>query len=205
MARLRWPIHHARKLWHVGTMNPSDKRQGSQEGAGLSVSRHPDEWREIGRGVVGGDTWVLRKSPSGRLLDFHELSPSQSAEIASWGLDRGLVIEAALFEVSHYDDELETDVTSMFTSREQAEYEAEGVDGDIAEVPGFLATDALRLHSRGPCEPIMVPDMIAIAFAELELDLDGCWWSDILDPIRLSAPRGVLFPKHLDRWSAHRE
>lgn len=204
MANARWPIHRASKLWHVGTMNPSDKRQGSQEGAGISVSRHPDEWREIGRGVVTGDTWVFRQSPAARLLDFHKLTLDQHAVIAAWGVDHSFLLATTLFEVSYYDDELEAEVTTKFASREQAEYESEDFDGDIAEVPGYLATDALKLHSRGPCEPIMVPDMIAIAFAELELDLAGCWWSDILDPIRLSAPRGVLFPKHLDRWSIHR-
>ena len=47
------------KLWHVGSMNPRIKRPGSYEGAGLSVSVHPEDWQQIAE--IGGDLWELTK------------------------------------------------------------------------------------------------------------------------------------------------
>lgn len=200
MAAARWPLRTIKRAYHVGTLNRSDKRRGSQEGAGLSISQHPDAWRQIARGHVHGDDWIVRSAVGGKFLDIHKLSDAQHAIIRAWAIENGLATPARLFEVSYYDDELEDDLKFTVTSRDAAEAEAEEVDGAITEIDGLLATAALKTCSHGPCEPAMVQDMIATAFADQALDLDGCWWSDTLDPIRLSAPRGVIFERRLGAW-----
>lgn len=200
MAVPRWPLRTIKRAYHVGTLNPSDKRRGSQEGAGLSISQHPDAWREIARGQVHGHDWIVRSAVGGKFLDIHRLSDTHQAIIRAWAIDNGLATPAPLFEVSYFDDELDDDVKFTVINREDAEAEAEEVDGEIAEIDGLLATKALQTYSHGPCEPAMVKDMIATAFADRALDLNGCWWSDILDPIRLSAPRGVIFERRLSAW-----
>jgi hypothetical protein len=37
--------------------------------------------------------------------------------------------------------------------------------------------------------------------ATMHPDLDGVWWNERLDPDALSAPRGVLLPHALGRWT----
>lgn len=200
MPDMKWPLRTIKRAYHVGTLNPSDKRRGSQEGAGLSISQHPEAWRQIARGLVHGDDWVLRSKSRGAFLDIHKLSDAHEQIIRAWALDEGLATSAPTFEVSYYDDELEDDLRFTVTSRAEAEAEAAEVDGELTVTDGLLATEALRTLSLGPCEPIMVMDMIAVAYADLVLEIDGAWWSDTFDPIRLSAPRGVIFSRRLDGW-----
>ena len=51
------------------------------------------------------------------------------------------------------------------------------------------------------CEPIMVADMLAMAYAEDVLRLDGVWWEDRHDPAALSAPRGAIFAARVAAFS----
>ncbi|MFC5505360.1 hypothetical protein [Bosea massiliensis] len=200
MTAIQWPLRTIKRAYHVGTLNPSDKRRGSQEGAGLSISQHPEAWRQIARGLVHGDDWVVRSTSGATFLDVYKLSDAHKAIIREWALGEGLATSSPIFEVSYYDDELEDDLRFTATNRAEAEAEAEEVDGEVTVIDGLLATEALQALSFGPCEPIMVMDMVAIAYADLVLELDGAWWSDRLDPIRLSAPRGVIFKRRLDGW-----
>lgn len=48
------PVKTLKGLYHVGTLDASKKRDG-YEGAGLSVSTHPDAWKRIAKGHVTGD------------------------------------------------------------------------------------------------------------------------------------------------------
>ena len=73
------PVKTLKGLFHVGTLDASKKRDGF-EGAGLSVSTHPDAWKRIAKGHVTGDTYSATKEGN-RILDAHSLTKEHNAEI----------------------------------------------------------------------------------------------------------------------------
>ena len=83
------------KLWHVGSMNPKDKRPGSYEGAGLSVSVHPEDWQQIAE--IGGDLWEFTKKGN-KFVNFHRLTKAQREIVAQWGIQNGYVQHVAGLE-----------------------------------------------------------------------------------------------------------
>jgi RNA:NAD 2'-phosphotransferase (TPT1/KptA family)/8-oxo-dGTP pyrophosphatase MutT (NUDIX family) len=190
-----------KKLWHVGTMNPKDKRDDSYEGAGLSVSVNPDEWQMIAK--IGGDLWELTKAGN-KFVNFHRLSKPQRKQIVDWGIKNGYAQPAELWRHTWYDDELDDERYSDYATKEEAEAEL-GSYGEGEKVEpvkgGLTATPKLSQKSkRGDIDPIEVVDLLVTAYAEDELDCDGVWWADDLDPDNLSAPRGVIFPSKLSSW-----
>jgi hypothetical protein len=193
-------------LWHVGSMNPADKRPGSYEGAGLSVSLHPDEWTHIAK-LGGYPTWELRRDGA-TFLHAHRLTKAQKSLVMAWGIERGLAEVCDLWEWSRFDDELESTITSYSTSEDEAREEADdgdgGVWGSIKRVDGHRSTallaDLARQH--GPIEGSdFVLDLLYPLYAEQKLDVDGVWWADKLQPECYSAPRGVIILSKLSLWS----
>jgi len=195
-----FPTKSFPKLWHVGTMDTTHKRNGSFEGAGLSVSTHPEAWRRIARGHVTGPTWILTK-PGNKFLDHYRLTEAQSTEIAKWAVQNGYAETATLYRVSHYDDELESEVYTDYHTREEAEYEADEESPIKEIVGGLVGTDSLHERTRTDASPVMVADLLSTLYAEDVLGLDGVWWNDKLSPEAYSAPRGVIFQSKVKEWS----
>ena len=192
------------KLWHVGTMNPNDKRDDSYEGAGLSVSVHPEEWSMIAK--LPGDMWELTKAGN-KFVNFHRLSKAQRNQIGKWGVTNGYAEPANLWRHSWFDDEISEEGEwrySDYATEEEANAELGGYGGEEKVEPvqgGMIATPKLSQKSkRGKIEPVEIMDLLVTAYAEDELDCDGVWWADTLDPENLSAPRGVIFPSKLPSW-----
>jgi hypothetical protein len=92
-------VGHA-EVWHVGTMDPGDKRRQSWEGMGLSVSRHPHGWVKICDGHVRGDFWRLEK-PTAAFVDMialrwrEEFADVRKA-LVRWGVEQGLLVEMGM-------------------------------------------------------------------------------------------------------------
>ena len=198
-----FPTRSFRKLWHVGSMNPADKRMGSYEGAGLSVSLHPEEWQQIARGAVSGDTWEMTKGANS-FLDYWKIGKPRWTVIRQWAIENGWAEACVQYRVSWWDEELEDTVSFVFDTREEAEAESDPeYNEDIEITPlqtGMTGTAKLatRCHQRGPSSSPQ--DLLAVVYAEDVLGLDGVWWNDMLDPQRLSAPRGVIVPTKLSSW-----
>lgn len=203
-----FPTRSFRKLWHVGSMNPADKRQGSYEGAGLSVSINPDEWRQIARGAVSGDTWVLTK-PSNAFLNFWKIGKRQWAIIRQWAIDGGWAEAKTQYRVSWWDEELDDTVSFIFDTREEADAESDpeyNTGIEIKEVPtGLTGTAKLASRCHQRTSDSSPQDLLATVYAEDVLGLDGVWWNDYLDPDRLSAPRGVIVPSKVSGWNTMKE
>lgn len=199
MTTLPFPLRSICALRHVGTLNPADKSRGSHEGAGLSVSLHPDAWRVIARGQVRGDDWTLFKS-DGLFLDYHELSEVHIEQIAHWGVTNGYVERGTLYQATWFDDELDSELMSLHLTREQAGDECSDPDS-IQELPDRLVPTAkLKARVNGDAPLVLVPDLLATVFAEEVLSVDGVWWEDRLDVYAYSAPRGVISATKLPSW-----
>lgn len=199
-----WPATRLASVKHVGTLDPTQKRDGSNEGAGLSVSLNPEAWMQIARGQVAGDVWGGRRQDGscGSFLDVIGLKPSHLRSIRDWAVESRLAVRQDLFGFSYYDDEMEQRVSMLFASATERDRECADMDDTtLYEQNGLVATDALRSLTRNPCPPVLVEDMIITAYVESQTDHDGCWWHEILDVSILSAPRGVIVPSRISRWS----
>ncbi len=80
------PLVSFPKLFHVGTMNVADKQRGSYEGAGLSVSLHPEEWMHIAE--IGGPIWECRRRGN-KFIDYYKLSKHNKDVISMWAVHNG--------------------------------------------------------------------------------------------------------------------
>lgn len=193
------------RLWHVGDLEAGSKRRNSYEGTGLSVSLHPGAWRTIGRGIVGGGTWALDRQGACFLHAVH-LNVRQKKEILAWGMQQGYVAEADLWKWSYWDDDLDQEVYQTFLSRAEAVEEAECDEDDecVTKVAGHISTASLDTATMqdGPSHgTASVLDLLLPLYVEKATDLDGVWWDERLDPLCLSAPRGVIPADRLTKWT----
>lgn len=195
-------------LYHIGTLNPKDKYKvhtQSQEGHGLSVSQCPDAWREIAR-LGGNPLWRLSRDGNA-FLDYHRLTDEERQVILNWGLESGWVALKEVWVASYYDEEVEDTRFFYVRSREQALAELDCESEDDFDAGQSIRQDTVPTASTRlndyigfKVDDVEVPDLLALAYADHELHLDGVFWEDILDPHSLSAPRAVIFPEKLSSW-----
>jgi len=195
------PVKTLKGLYHVGTLDASKKRDGF-EGAGLSVSTHPDAWKQIARGHVTGDTYSATKEGN-KFLDAHGLSDAHNEQIKQWALENDYLAQQETVTVCYYDDEMEDDLCSTFNSMAdaEAEYDEELEHMDVSvDKGGIVPTDKLKKETRqNRIESTGVLEFVLPIFAEQQ-GLDGVWWQDKLDVNRYSAPRGVIVPSKIKSW-----
>lgn len=195
------PVKTLKGLYHVGTMDSSEKRDGF-EGAGLSVSTHPDAWKKIARGHVTGDTHSATKEGN-KFLDAHSLSDAHNKQIKQWAIKNGYLEQQETVTVCYYDDEMEDDLCSTFDSMAdaEAEYDDELEHMDVTvDKGGIVPTDKLKKETRqNRIDSTGVLEFVLPIFAEQQ-GLDGVWWQDNLDVQRYSAPRGVIVPSKIKSW-----
>ena len=193
------PTKSFKELYHVGSLDPSKKRMGSYEGAGLSVSTHPNAWRKIARGMVVGDTYVVTK-PNNVFLNASKLTKALKREIADWGISQQLIKQTIVYRVSYYDDELESEVYSDYASLKDAKEEA-GDELEIKKLSGYEPTQKLKtLAHNNYITPTGILDYVLPIYAEAN-GYDGVWWQDKLDVSKYSAPRGVIVPSKVSSWN----
>lgn len=198
------PLTPIERVTHIGTLNPSDKgnRGDSYEGTGLSFSVHPEEWEQIAR--LGGAPWWETDLSDRRLLDGHALVEQWKQALEAWGQANGWLTKTVMYRVEWFDDEMDSTVSMLVPTREEAEAELEELEEQGGELividPCWVATAQLdvamgRKPSRQPQGDAQVLQDVATVWAK-EQGLDGVWWDDELDVDRYSAPRGVVF-EHL--------
>jgi hypothetical protein len=199
------PTTQKKIVFHVGTgQPPSDKPYHSYEGTGLSVSEHPEAWRMIAR--LGDDpTWQLTRLDRrpGCFVDMRKLSPAQVERLRRTAIEHGLLAPRTEYVVSYYDSELDDDCEMTVYSLEQAEEEADSMQCDVKKRRGFGPTALLmemwskRFKAQEP------PDDFALTVVLEGIgSWDGVWWHDKLEPMKLSAPRGMMFQSKLSEWQA---
>ena len=193
------PLISPEALTHVGLLDPTRKKSVSQEGQGLSISEHPDEWR----GIAGltGNVWEFEKD-DGRFLDYRQLSAPQLTAITTFGLERGYVRQVPGFTLSYVEDC--EDVSLPYFSQAEADDEAVYVAENfgpptITEVTYLVATETFpdATVEEGQLDPEQI--LAAVWVSEEAPELDGVWWQDELDERRW-APRGVIIPGRISAW-----
>ncbi|MAM83057.1 MAG: hypothetical protein CL472_00035 [Acidobacteria bacterium] len=207
------------RLWHVGSLDPLEKRVGSFEGSCLSVSTCPAAWRKIARGHVGGDCYAADTSQI-RFLDAHRLDQDTKNIILSWGVKEALAELSSIWTVSYYDEELEDEIFFQLDDQDRARQEAAeilDIDEDDPCYEQKIASSIAfsnehkglpLLHERaGQNLPIYgdinVLDLLLPLWVESETDLAGVWWEDRFNPETYSAPRGGIIPSRLSQIEFH--
>lgn len=197
-------------VFHVGSLNPADKRKDSQEGNGLSVSEHPEAWASIAR-LGGNPLHKLTKGTSGQqgaFLEFRSLTEAALRELGEWGIKNGWAQAEKRWRVSWFDSEYDGRVHTLMATEESGRDEAKGIreEGDSTArcvevlVPVLTPKSIERLGFK--LDALSTLDMLATFWVEDETELDGVWWDDLLAPHALSAPRGVICLKRLPLWTA---
>ena len=198
------PVLSFGALWHVGTLQATDKRGWSYEGQGLSVSVHPADWTRIAH--LGGSTWRFTR-PGNGFLDYHALTDTQRATIATWGIESGYVEQRPVYTVTVTDEDGEEAGYLTFPTRAEAEDEADfrGEFADPSEairrVTALVATESFpdpTVHA-GDINPDQV--LAVLWTAVFRPDLDGVWWDDDYHPAALSCPRGVIHLTRITEWT----
>ncbi|MFK5950958.1 MAG: hypothetical protein QM500_19575 [Methylococcales bacterium] len=199
------PVVQLDTVFHIGKMEGANAHPGySLEGHGLSISLHPEDWRSIAR-LGNIPCWELTK-PGAEFLDAlkFEDTPILMASMISWAVDEKLIVPTTLYKFEWYDDELEQMMHMLFDSYDKALEEA-GDEEDVVSGDGWIATPQLLDHTHfSKMEPVMVLSLALLVYAETVLYMDGVYWDEALDPARLSAPRGCIFPGRLDAWSKNK-
>jgi hypothetical protein len=192
-------------VYHVGALDADRPQTYSYEGGGLSVSTHPDAWREIADSV-SGHTYELTNESARFVLADDRLERQARA----WCLDNGFVTATTGYRASTVDPEVGERRYWLFEDRPSAAAQVFGhPEGCVEPVPTLALDDRGRAYtvevfafdwSTDP-DPMDVRDLTLVWFAEHALDVDGVWWADRLDPAACSAPRGVIFQSRLDAWT----
>ncbi len=189
------PTKKITKVFHVGDMNIRNKSQFSLEGSGLSVSKNPEEWRQIAR--LGDSDLYLLNNSNGLFLDAYRLNKKQKNDIINWGVEQEYVEPTETYRVLYGDGSY-----MEFDDLEKATYEA-GDEYKIRrnKIGGLKPTDKLKIDTKqNRIDISQTFDLLLTVFTEKTSDYDGIWWNDRLDVLDYSAPRGVIFNNKLKNW-----
>lgn len=193
------PLISFKQVFHIGTLKIADKQRNSYEGSGLSVSLHPEAWKQIAKGHVSGIVWTCSKEGN-KFINAHKLTKKQKNFIKTWGIENKLVTVESVWRVNFYDDEAEENRFFEFATYEQAVEEADDID-DIEEVSGALHTTAIFNRRTLTNEKVANMDLLLTLWVEDTTDFDGVWWNDNLNISNLSAPRGVIVKNKVNSWN----
>jgi hypothetical protein len=189
------PVKKITKLFHVGDLDIKNKKEFSLEGSGLSVSKNPEEWREIAR--LGNRDLFLLINPNGLFLDAYKLNKSQKTNIIVWGIENGYIQLTEKFRVLYGDGSY-----MEFSNLEEAKYEAGGNYKIKRIKAGLNPSDKLKKDSKQNRIDISHTfDLLLTVFIEKTTNYDGIWWNDRLSVLDYSAPRGVIFNYKLENWN----
>lgn len=203
---MKIPVIIATKLWHLGTLDKSQKgiRGASYEGNLLSASACPEAWMRICK-LGGSQAHELNKHAF--LLDMLEITDPKTAKgcelrdrFIKEALADGSIQQRTVFRASFFDDEYDELMYTIHETREEAIQEYDE-DVDIEEVSKYFSSpDIIALHSKAEGDDCGL-DFAIIEWAK-KYDLDGVYWSQRLAPETLSAPRAGLFDRTIKSFKA---
>jgi hypothetical protein len=164
---------------------------------------HPHEWSYIAE-LGGGNLYRLLKS-TGAFLDYHNTNPEFRAFVQNWALEQKFGVLETRWRVEWYDSEID-DRRYLFANTEsEALEEFDDLSADSTATYGSVevlcATAALATRVGFLPDPSLALMIATTCWVEDCTTLDGVWWEDTLDPMSLSAPRGVINLKSLPSWS----
>jgi hypothetical protein len=158
---------------------------------------------------IGTEGFALRKDKrEATFLHARKLTDDERAEIRAWGRDNDYLVDTQSWKVTYFDADLEERASLMFASEAEAINEATEllrprITGPIHETKSTakLLRETHQKESADLFEGAAF-DLLLTVYAQQNLEVDGVWWSDRLDPYTLSAPRGVILNSRLEEFEA---
>ena len=191
-----FPFLGFKGFYHVGTLNPKDKKVDSFEGNGLSVSVDPEVWKKIT--PLEGSTWKLSKPNGGKFMFATSLSPENYHEIWNWGLENGYTELKTLFNVRYFQEGLDEMVTLEFDTKE--EFLEKGIPEERIVKNDHAIKNTKKFEERLGWSLNWTPFIfdIVITFYAEDNGFDGVWWNHLHNVEKRSAPCGVIFKSKLE-------
>lgn len=188
-------------LYHIGTLNRANKTDFNYESvAGLSVSTAPDAWARLRRVIASADDkrFSLHRD-NNVFLDAHACQDAHWDALWTWGQARGFLVPVTRYAVTYFDDEVNSNITTLFADPCEAEEEAEGFEVPVVPQDTFTGTAAFA-DIVGASQQDS-PALILVVYAIIAGGVDGVYWHDELDVLRYRAPRGIILDDALSDWT----
>jgi len=196
------PIKKITTVYHVGEMDIKNKSDFSLEGSGLSVSKHPDEWRTIAR--LGDRPLFELTNSNAKFIDAYKLKQSDKKQIIEWGVTNKYINKKETYRIYSYNDNDKPQYME-FNTREEAEAELDEDTKLRVNKNGLESTNKLnRQTKQNKIDNINIFDLLLTVYIEQTILYDGIWWNDYLDVRQYSAPRGVIFNSKLKQWKINK-
>jgi len=169
---------------HVGDLSGDrDRPHLSYEGTGLSVSHHPDVWRNLllktGPGTIAETATTYELTTNG--ATFYDAVPGgpPRESVLEWAFENGFVHQEPGFEVRW--QEGDDRHTMQFRHRDRAEREAAVADRELHEVTLLtLGECGKRYWGRAfgqlpsEADPLVIRSLTPVWYAEAR-GFDGVW------------------------------
>ncbi|WP_415912911.1 hypothetical protein [Neptuniibacter sp. QD37_11] len=199
---LEWPLQAVKTSYHIGTLDIEDRKGYSFEGDGLSISPCPETWQRIAKGALHGSLHKLtHQDTPAKFLDFWAVvnSDAHVDAIECWALESGLFEVKEKYCFSYYDDEMLQDMRYVYDTYEEAFKEADEQEELVSAVIEIEPSSQFK-SELGREGDLCSITQAALTYAKDKLGLDGVWWDSTYDPLRYSAPAGVIFQDKIENW-----
>lgn len=188
-----------KNVFHVGTLDIKNRSSYSAEGEGLSVSVTPHEWCKIARGHLGSQFYSVHNENASFALFDEQHIPM----LIDWAISKKYITSSEIVVYPYYDDEYETHCEDAFSSFESAQNEVDESEWDCLKAKTiYKPTDYFRaLFKTIDVKNDPFHEIFAQYLIEYRPDVCGIWFNSILDPMRLTAPAGLIFDHKVKHWN----
>lgn len=178
-------------LHHLGNLNISERSGSSLEGNALSVSPCPDAWAKIHR-IPSNQVHSIKPD---YFIDMFKAEGSGFIEKAiEFCINNKFVKAAKKYSISWFDDELDSEVTAIFDTKEEATLESDAMETEISPVDTFDATDKmLTFFDQKSIYCTSINDFMLMLYFIKNHNIKNFYWDEKLDVYAYSAPRGAMF------------
>lgn len=205
-------ITYHKDVTHIGHLSGTEGRCQSLDGPGISVSTHPDSWRQI-KGLNGPE-YVFRYPPA-QWVDAMKYSDQDLAEMLDWAIQNRYLrqVKAFFAMVPQGGDTLPAYFEKKIDAARALEMNEEDPEFDMAvtEEDTFRITPkGLKALERWPGPFIQWEQAVILLYVRKVLVVKrpwvvGVWWSEPDQVNAGVAPSGILFPERLHLFEVEDE
>lgn len=209
-------LKNSEKLYHLGTLDISNKSINSKNGNGLSITLIPTQWKSILKNNSENKIWSLHKENI-KLIDYNSLTNEDYDISIKWALDHKYIEKYITFKINIFDKTLGFNKKITFNSFDEIyesgylvekyenydeyeffkEYEKVNIERDEKYIP----TNKMKSLSMINLTNQNIREVIMFLFLELNSDVDGLYWNEITKISNESHSNGILFNSKVNTFS----
>ena len=202
------------KLYHIGTLDISNKDINSTNGNGLSITINPNEWKELLH-TNSNKLWSLYKDNI-NLIDYDSLTTEDFEISKRWALNHKYIKEDVKFEINIFNKKLgfnekvkfnslyeihkEGYLNEEYENYEEYEFFKEYEDIDVKKIVKYIPTSKMTNLSMTILNEDNLDSIIMLLFLELNSDIDGVYWTEPLKIFNKFNSNGILFNSRVNSF-----